>query len=213
MSDKVILSASPFIISKSILKHPLKDPNSRFHVQTKQKNLHLFINKKHSELQSLFGLSSRNHAISYVTTKLAEQAGPLGFVPKAETESSEQDNKDPFSHQAYRQSQEREKEEALERKRKVKKMKIVTRDQKLRAYVYRYVTPNVVENMYKTYREKQKEHQVHRFRDTGSVDLKKLIHEEPMSKEVFEDFFIVQAMRAEGLNASTLMNVPGKKSL
>ena len=137
MSDKVTLTASPFIISKSILKHPIKDPNSRFHVQTKQKNLHLFINKKHSELQSLFGLSSRNHAISYVASKLVEQAGPQGAL-RTETEASDQ-SKDPFSHGAYKKRQEKEKEEAIERKRKIKKMKMVTREQKLRAYVYRYV--------------------------------------------------------------------------
>ena len=208
MSEKVVLTASPFIISKSILKHPIRDPNSRFHIQIKQKNLHLFINKKHSELQSLFGLSSRNHAITYVTKKISEQAGVQSQIPNSEVESGGQDL-DPFSRKAYQQLKEKEEEEDVDRKRKVKKTKVVTREQKIRAHVNRYMTPDIVENLYQKYKDKQREHELIRLRDSGLVDVNKLVNQNLDSVEKFEDFFLVHALRAEGLNASTLLNVPG----
>lgn len=220
MSARENMSASPYIISKSILKHPIRETRGTpYSQQSKHKNLRLFINKKHSELQALHGLSSRNHAIAFISGQLGNQAemenqASTDFYKPIDFEK----DLDPVSKQAYEHIQAKEYKDMFYveslpaiQKNKFKKGKSLTRDQRLRAHVYGSIGPDIVGRLYDRYTEKRKEFEISRLKEAETVNVRKLIGMNSKLDDKPEDYFVVQTLQQQGFNAAQLLDVGGNK--
>jgi len=219
MSGRELPKPSPFIISKTILKHPSRENSTVSYTQSKHQNLGLFITKKHAELKARYGLSSRNHTIAYI----------VGQGPEAHPEDQKdslmhqpgtfEETLDPITKKVYDELLDQrpkdffvvESKPAQKKKAKKRKAKMFSREQALRAYVYSSFTTDIVDKLYETYKGKQKEYNINKVKKTSPIDVEGLINRRGSANEKPEDYFLDQTIRDQGVNASAILGVGGNK--
>ncbi len=219
MTERKMPSVSPFLISKSLLKQPLRDPSASFYSEHKNHNLRLFINKKQSELKEKFGTTSRGHAIAYVSSFLPEapEVDPERRSPGHPPLKFEE-TLDPMMKKVYDKMKEAEPKdyfyvETVPLRKQKKKMKIVSRDQALRAYVFGCMKPEIVEKLYGTYKEQQRDCEINKLKakeKRRKINIKALLESKKNIPEMPESYVIGQMMEKNNINASAIMNVGGK---
>ena len=218
MSGREQPYVSPYIISKSLLKQPLRDPSASFYSEHKNHNLRLFINKKHSELKEKYGLGSRSHAIAYVSSFLPEapDVDPERRSP-GQPPLKFEETLDPIMKKVHDKMKEAEPKDYFYVEtvplRKQKKKKVVSRDQALRAYVFGCMKPEIVEKLYGTYKEQQRDFEINKLKakeKRRKINIKALLESKKNIPEMPESYIIGQMMEKNGINASAIMNVGGK---
>ena len=219
MSGRELPKPSPFIISKSILKHPSREVTSSSYTQSKHQNLRLYITKKHSELKARYGLSSRNHTIAYIVGQAPESQKEEPNQPLENQTTTFEETLDPITKKAYDNLIDQqpkdffivESKPTQKKVTKKRKTKLFSREQALRAYVYSSFTPEIVDQLYETYKGKQKEYAINKVRKASSVDVEALISRKGSALEKPEDYFLDEMIRDQGVNASAILGVGGKK--
>ena len=92
-------------------------------------------------------------------------------------------------------------------------MKVVNRDQALRAYVFGCMKPEIVEKLYGTYKDQQRDFEINKL--TGmkekrrKINIKALLESKKNIPEIPESYVMGQMMEKQNINASTLLNLGG----
>jgi len=217
MSYKDGLSASPFLISKSIMRYALRTQVPKGYTQLKQKNIHLFINKKHTELSTRLGRngeSTKEKAVRYLMNKMEDKEEIEKDLAKGvkvdldkELDAMSKKILEEYENQKPRDYIYIESQKSQDIKKK--KAPSLTKEQRLREIVHNNIPFNHLSKLFEEYKKKQFDYEAKKQKEQKNANVEALMKIKANKLEAIDDYFVVQTMNQDLIDLKQVFDCPG----
>ena len=214
--------ASPFIISKSVMRHPLRNNASESYFQLEHNNLHLSISKKYAQVRSKFGELNKAKLFECLEAKFVD--GHLAKVKdlKKSVENNqidqEQANQEIPMDNAEAKNKETKAKGENENNEPVSGSVVgreQAKDQRIRGYIQENLNSETIKNLYTKYKGKLMKDEITRFKsgETGTIDKQDILSSVNNPYRPIEDNILSELLQEERIGLSSFKGLQGMSIL